>query len=129
MSDVCGCCEGIGTAAPEPIDNLPGRAALAYRAGTHATFFRAMVARLGQLLGERAAASTGASGADGSLGEVHRTFLLGGEPEAGTALLDGWACIADVLTFYQERIANEGYLRTATERRSVIELGQLTGYQ
>lgn len=35
----------------------------------------------------------------------------------------------DVLTFYQERIANEGYLRTATERRSVLELARLVGYQ
>ena len=45
------------------------------------------------------------------------------------ALLDAWAIVADVLTFYQERIANEGYLRTATERRSVIELGRLVGYR
>ncbi|MEP6703376.1 MAG: putative baseplate assembly protein, partial [Acidobacteriota bacterium] len=34
----------------------------------------------------------------------------------------------DVLTFYQERIANEGYLRTATERRSILELARLVGY-
>ena len=38
------------------------------------------------------------------------------------ALIDACACVADVLTFYQERIANEGFLRTATERRSVLEL-------
>ena len=38
------------------------------------------------------------------------------------ALLDAWAVVADVLTFYQERIANEGFLRTATERRSILEL-------
>ena len=44
------------------------------------------------------------------------------------ALLDGWATVGDVLTFYQERIANEGYLRTTTERRSVLELSRLTGY-
>ena len=37
--------------------------------------------------------------------------------------------IGDVLTFYQERIANEGYLRTATERRSILELAALIGYQ
>ncbi len=34
------------------------------------------------------------------------------------------AALADVLTFYQERIANEGYLRTATERRSILELAR-----
>src|SRR5207302_7139154 len=44
------------------------------------------------------------------------------------ALLDTWATVADVLTFYQERIANEGYLRTATERRSILELARLVGY-
>ena len=45
------------------------------------------------------------------------------------ALLDGWATVGDVLTFYQERIANEGYLRTATERRSILELARLVGYK
>jgi len=44
-------------------------------------------------------------------------------------MLDAWATVADVLTFYQERIANEGYLRTATERRSVVELAGLVGYK
>src|SRR5262249_6977551 len=45
------------------------------------------------------------------------------------ALLDAWATVDDVLTFYQERIANESYLRTATERLSVLELARLIGYQ
>jgi hypothetical protein len=45
------------------------------------------------------------------------------------ALLDAWAVTGDVLTFYQERYANEGYLGTATERRSVVELARLIGYQ
>ena len=36
------------------------------------------------------------------------------------AVLDAFAVMGDVLTFYQERIANEGYLRTATERRSIL---------
>ena len=35
----------------------------------------------------------------------------------------------DVLSFYQERIANEAFLRTATERRSVLELARLIGYE
>src|SRR5262245_50377873 len=45
------------------------------------------------------------------------------------ALLDAWATVADVLTFYQERIANESYLRTATERRSILELARAIGYE
>ncbi len=44
------------------------------------------------------------------------------------ALLDSWATVGDVMSFYQERIANEGYLRTATERRSVLEMANLVGY-
>ena len=34
-----------------------------------------------------------------------------------------------MLTFYTERIANESYLRTATERVSLQELGELIGYR
>jgi hypothetical protein len=45
------------------------------------------------------------------------------------ALLDSVATVADILTFYQERIANEGYLRTALERRSVLELARAIGYE
>src|SRR6266550_2662968 len=45
------------------------------------------------------------------------------------ALLDAAATMADVLTFYQERIANESYMRTATERRSLLELARLIGYE
>jgi predicted phage baseplate assembly protein len=45
------------------------------------------------------------------------------------ALLDAFAVAADVLTFYEERIANEGYLRTATERRSILELAREIGYE
>ncbi|WP_206056558.1 putative baseplate assembly protein [Nocardioides sp. GY 10113] len=45
------------------------------------------------------------------------------------ALLDGWAAIADVVSFYTERIAQEGYLRTATERSSLVDLAALVGYR
>ena len=34
-----------------------------------------------------------------------------------------------MLTFYTERLANESYLRTATERISLQELGKLIGYR
>ncbi|HEY0340883.1 MAG TPA: putative baseplate assembly protein, partial [Steroidobacteraceae bacterium] len=34
----------------------------------------------------------------------------------------------DILTFYQERFANEAYLRTAVDQRSVFELSRLVGY-
>jgi len=44
------------------------------------------------------------------------------------ALLDSWAVTLDVLTFYQERLANEAYLRTAVQGRSIFELARLVGY-
>jgi hypothetical protein len=58
-----------------------------------------------------------------------RSLITRTPDDPSIALLDAWATVADVLTFYQERIANEGYLRTATERRSVLELGRLVGYR
>jgi hypothetical protein len=45
------------------------------------------------------------------------------------ALLDAFAVTADVLSFYNERIANEAYLRTAVDQRSVFELARLVGYR
>ena len=44
------------------------------------------------------------------------------------ALIDAWAVVSDVLTFYQERQANEHYLRTATERRSIALCGRHFGW-
>jgi len=45
------------------------------------------------------------------------------------AMLDAGATLLDLITFYQERIANEGYRRTAKERRSLIEMARLVGYR
>jgi predicted phage baseplate assembly protein len=45
------------------------------------------------------------------------------------ALLDCWATVADVIDFYQERIATEGFLDTATEPESVLALATLLGYR
>jgi predicted phage baseplate assembly protein len=46
-----------------------------------------------------------------------------------SAMLDGWAAVEDVLTFYTERLADEGYLRTATDPAALRLLGTLVGYQ
>jgi hypothetical protein len=44
-------------------------------------------------------------------------------------MLDAWASVLDTLTFYGERNANEAYLRTATERRSLRAHARLIGYE
>ena len=108
----CGCGRCGGTTLPGPVTNRPGLDALSYRVGTYATFFAAMRARLSSAAYPALAGLTTHDVSDPSV-----------------ALLDAWAVVGDVLTFYQERIANEGYLRTATERRSVLEQARLIGYR
>ncbi len=111
-SDACGCCEGVEAVTPLPTGNRPGLSKLVYRIGTHASFLETMMARLSSSDYPELSGLTTRDAADPSI-----------------ALLDGWATVADVLTFYQERIANEGYLRCATERRSILELARLVGYK
>ena len=116
--DNCGCCEPAPE--PSPIYNRPGLPALSYRVGTYATFLRRMSNKLGRYTlpdgdnaGERPLADLATRATD----------------DPSIALLDAAAVVADVLTFYQERIANEGFLRTATERRSVLEMARAIGYE
>ncbi|WP_298890038.1 hypothetical protein [uncultured Serinicoccus sp.] len=45
------------------------------------------------------------------------------------ALLDSWGVVTDIVSFYTERIAQEGFLRTATERGSVRQLARTLGYE
>lgn len=105
----CGCCAGLSNQTPVQLNNRPGLAAIAYRVGNHAQFKQTMLAHL---WGQAAL----------------RELNTRADDDFAIALLDAWATVADVLTFYQERIANESYLRTATERRSVLELARAIGY-
>jgi hypothetical protein len=108
----CGCCEGIAVETPMAIANRPGLSAIAYRVGTHSRFKASMIAQL--------------SGS--GLPEL-RKLRTRDDDDFTIALLDSWALVCDVLTFYQERIANESYLLTATERGSIINLARLIGYK
>jgi uncharacterized phage protein gp47/JayE len=47
----------------------------------------------------------------------------------GTMLVELWAYVADVLAFYQEQIANEAFIGTATQRSSLFRLAELIGYR
>lgn len=111
MSD-CDCCVGVHVKTPRMVVNRAGLSRLAYRVGTHGSFRASMLARL-------------SSRDYPTLGP----FTVRTPDDAMIAMLDGWATIADVLTFYQERIANEGFLRTASERRSILELGRLVDWR
>lgn len=108
----CGCCEGVVARVPEPVWNAPAQPTIRRRIGTHATFKETLLARL---------ASAGSLALDELRARTDDDFSI--------ALLDAWSVAADVLTFYTERIANEHYLRTATELRSVLELARTIGYE
>ncbi len=51
------------------------------------------------------------------------------EADFGNVLLELFAHIGDILSYYQDRVANESFLGTARTRRSVIEHLRLIGYE
>jgi len=131
MKKAC-CCEGLRKITPVSIDNRPGLSKISYRVGTYASFLKTMEAGISL---EKLEVPSYAPGPVDQ-GELKNDIIapLKGltvrfESDPSIAFLDAWATVADVLTFYQERIANEGYLRTATERRSILELARLVGYK
>jgi hypothetical protein len=107
QSTTCGCGAFV---FPQPIFNPPNLAAVDYRIGDYLAFRERL---LSPVLGE--------------------TELLAWRPTAdrdlAVQMMEWWAYIADILTFYNERIANEAYLRTAQLPESVNHLVQLLGYR
>ena len=107
QSTTCGCGAFV---FPQPIFNPPNLAAVDYRVGDYLAFRERL---LSPVLGE--------------------TELLAWRPTAdgdlAVQMMEWWAYIADILTFYNERIANEAYLRTAQLPESVNHLVQLLGYR
>lgn len=98
--------------APAPLHNPPGRTALDYRVGEYGSFLAAQLDRL-------------ASPAYPALKGL--TVRTPDDPAIG--LLDATAVLGDLLTFHSERIADEAYLRTANEHRSLALLGRLVGHR
>jgi uncharacterized phage protein gp47/JayE len=49
--------------------------------------------------------------------------------DLGVLLVDLFAYMGDIILYYQDRIANETFLDTAVERRSVMHLLRLIGYE
>ncbi|MET9833103.1 putative baseplate assembly protein [Streptomyces sp. NPDC006385] len=117
ISDECTCggaCRGghDERLAPAPVHNPPGRTALDYRVGEYGSFRAALLDRL-------------ASPAYPALNGL--TVRTPDDPAIG--LLDATAVLGDLLTFHSERIADEAYIRTANEHRSLVLLGRLVGHR
>lgn len=106
--------DGTASAAGPPAGAIPppepGADSLRLRSGTQPSFLESMR--------RSAAREPGLAG-----------FRVRADSDPAVALLDAWACVLDVLTFYSERAAQEGYLRTATESRSVAALARAVGYE
>ena len=107
---LCECCEPNAFLTPLEVENRPALSAIAYRIGTYSSFRRTMLERIA------------------STPELIQ-LTTRSDDDYSITVLDLWAAVADVLTFYQERYANETFLRTATQRVSVIRLAELLGYR
>jgi len=105
--------------ALSPPSNRAGLSAIAYRIGNYGVFFQRMLDQIHSVTVPDIQSPQSPTPLAG--------LTTRSQDDPSIALLDAWAVVADILTFYQERIANEGYLRTATERRSVLELARAIG--
>jgi hypothetical protein len=89
--------------------NPPGRTQISYRTGDFTSFRQAL---LRPREGERAIGAWRPPPGD-----------------LGLQVLEWWSYLGDVLSLYNEQIANESYLRTATRPASVANLVALLGYR
>jgi hypothetical protein len=90
--------------------NRPGLSRISFRIGTFATFREAMLEAIAT---EAALAALTTRESD----------------DYAITILELSAAVWDVLSFYNERVANQLFLRTATERDSLLRLVRLIGYQ
>lgn len=109
---LCDACRGIRDETPLAIDNRPGLSAIRYRVGDHARFKESLLAGLSR-----------------ATMPALRDLTTRADDDFSIGLLDACALMADILAFYQERIANEAFLRTATERLSIGYIARLIGYE
>ncbi len=94
---------------PEVISNPSGRDSIEYRIGEFAGFREALLLAL-----------------------PDETELANWRPSAddlAVQIVEWWAYLADILTFYNERIANEDYLRTIERPENLKHLIRILGYR
>jgi len=95
---------------PAAISNPPGLSTIQYRAGDFTAFRDAMLQSLP--------------------GEVElANWKSTSTSDLALQMIEWWAYIADIFTFYNQRIANQDYLRTADLDASVNRLIRVLGYR
>jgi hypothetical protein len=118
----CGCCQVPGAGAARTTFNRPGLKAIAYRTGDYVVFRQAMIQAIPRV-GRDLALELGRPASPLARWTARRS------DDYGVAVLELWAVVGDILTFYQERIANEAYLRTAVQDESVRLLAAMLDYR
>lgn len=123
----CHCCRPAGRPAPAAIWNRPGLPAIVWRPGSFATFRQAMLEAIaeGPLRPDRPEDTRWRTETRAALSAL----ATRARDDGSVLLVSLFAAVADVLGFYSERIANEMFLRTATERDSLVRLARLLGHQ
>ncbi len=105
---------------PRVITNPPGLATIAYRGGDYTSFRHALLlARPGETQLTRTIATD----------QVQSIWRPTAQGDLAVQMIEWWAYLCDVLTFYNERVANESYLGTADLPESVSRLVTLLGYR
>jgi hypothetical protein len=95
---------------PQTISNLPGLNNIAYRVGDYTAFREALLRSCP--------------------GEVELVnWRPGAQGDLAVQMVEWWAYLADILTFYNQRIANQDYLGTADLAESVQRLIAILGYR
>lgn len=102
-------------------DNRPGLSAIAYRIGTYPEYR----ARMAWQLPRQTVVDPETKAELQPLAALRAREVS----DPTIALFDGFAATLDVLSFYSERVANEGYVGTATQRRSLVEMARMIGYE
>jgi len=104
---------------PWVIFNPSNQPTIDYRVGDYAAFRDAL---LRALPGETELTQT-------VNGQVIQIWHPGAEGDLAVQMMEWWAYLSDVLTFYNERVATQAYLGVADLPESVNRLIQLLGYR
>lgn len=122
-----------GGSEEEKLYNDPGQDLLRYRVGTFETFVTNILddlMRTDTSAGILASPPTEVLGEEGVSEQRRRIrFNLTDDDNWLLSLVRSWATVCDILTFYQERTLNEGYLRTAQQSLSQHELARMINYE
>ncbi|MFO1063082.1 MAG: hypothetical protein U0892_04315 [Pirellulales bacterium] len=133
----CKPCQGIQSITPRPLVNLIGQHQLNYRVGDYSAFYETMLAALSrnllptellQNIDSIGLQSNELSNLSNQQPSPLRYLTARDKDDPSIAMLDAWAVLADLLTFYNERYLNEAYLSTATQAPSLFELANMVGY-